>query len=97
MRRYIAQTKIMTTANLDSFEIGREEIEVVTSCAFLGSEVENEGRCDKEIKRRVAIEKATMIGLEKLWRDKHMNINAQKRIVRTLIFLTVLYDVRRRH
>ena len=53
----------MTTANWDSFEIDGEEIEVVTSFTFLGSEVEKEGRCDKEIKRRVAIGKATMIGL----------------------------------
>jgi len=30
----------MTTANWDSFEIDREEIEVVTSFTFLGSEVE---------------------------------------------------------
>ena len=63
----IKKTKIMTTANWDSFEIDREEIEVVTSFTFLGSEVEKEGRCDKEIRRRVAIGKATMIGLEKLW------------------------------
>src|SRR6218665_2215379 len=81
----------MTIANWDSFEIDGEEIEVVTSFTFLGSEVEKEGRCDKEIKRRVAIRKATMIGLEKLWRDKHVSINTKKRIVRTLIFPTVLY------
>src|SRR6218665_3693084 len=49
-------------------------------------EVEKEGRCDKEIKRRVAIGKATMIGLEKLWRDKHVSINMKKRIVRTLLY-----------
>src|SRR6218665_2229066 len=32
-----------------------------------------------------------MIGLEKLWRDKHVSIDTKKRIVRTLIFSTVLY------
>src|SRR6218665_1019226 len=62
----IRKTKIMTPANWDSFEIDGEEIEVVTSFTFLGSEVEKEGRCNKEIKRRVTIGKATMIGLEKL-------------------------------
>ena len=36
--------------------------------------MEKEGRCDEEIKRRVATGKATMIGLEKIWRDKHMSI-----------------------
>ena len=68
----------MTTANWDSFEINREEIEVISSFMFLGSEVEKQGRCDKEIKRRVAIGKATMIGLEKLWRDKHVSIDTKK-------------------
>src|SRR6218665_151106 len=87
----IKKTKIMTTANWNSFEIDGEEIEVVSSFTFLGSEVEKEGRCDKKIKRRVAIGKATMIGLEKLWQDKHVSIDTKKRIVRTLIFLTVLY------
>jgi len=53
----------MTTADLDSFEIDGEEIEVVTSFTFLESEVEKEGTCDKEVKRRVTIAKATMIEL----------------------------------
>ena len=50
----------MTTAKWNSFEIKGEEIEVATSFMFLGSEVEKEGRYDKEIKRRVIIGKATM-------------------------------------
>src|SRR6218665_2709640 len=74
----IKKTKIITTAKWDRFEIDGEEIEIVTSFTFLGSEVEKEGRCDKEIKRRVVIGKATMIGLEKLWRDKHVSINTKK-------------------
>src|SRR6218665_3687894 len=74
----IKKTKIMTTANWNSFEIDGEEIEVVSSFTFLGSEVEKEERCDKEIKRRVAIGKATMIGLEKLWQDKHVSIDTKK-------------------
>ena len=68
----------MTTANWNRFEIDGEEIEVVSSFTFLGSEMEKEGRCDKEIKRRVAIGKATMIGLEKLWQDKHVSIDTKK-------------------
>ena len=60
------------------YMIDGEEIEVVSSFTFLRSEVEKEGRCDKEIKRRVAIGKATMIGLEKLWQDKHVSIDTKK-------------------
>jgi len=46
----IKKTKIMITTKLDRFEIDGEKIEVVTSFTFLGSEVEKEGWCDKEIK-----------------------------------------------
>src|SRR6218665_2909029 len=74
----IKKTKTMTTANWNSFETDGEEIEVVSSFTFLGSEVEKDGKCDKEIKRRVAIGKATMIGLEKLWQDKHVSIDTKK-------------------
>src|SRR6218665_3245140 len=80
----------MTTTDWNSFEIDREEI-VVTSFTLLGSEVEKEGRCDSEIKPGVAIEKATIIGLEKIWQDKHVSIQMKKRIVKSLIFPTVLY------
>src|SRR6218665_928683 len=38
-----------------------EEIEVVKSFTFLGSEVEKEEMCDKEIKRRMAIETDTSV------------------------------------
>ena len=46
----IKKTKTMTIAKWDRFEIDGEEIEVVTSFMFMGSEVEKKGRCDEEIK-----------------------------------------------
>ena len=55
----------MKTADWDSFDIDREEIEVVASFTFLGSEVEKEGRCDKEIKQRVVIGKAVYCNNQK--------------------------------
>ena len=53
----------MTTGEEDSFEIDREKIETVTSFTFLGSVIEREGKCDMEIKRRVAIGKTVMNGM----------------------------------
>ena len=51
----IKKTKIMTTANWRSFEVDGEEIEVVTSFCFLGAMTENEGGCEKEIRRRITL------------------------------------------
>ena len=87
----IKKTKIMSTEEEDSFEIDGEEIETVTSFTFLGSVIEKEGKCDMEINRRVAIGKAAMNGLEKIWKDKHVSIDTKKRLVKALIIPTVTY------
>ena len=57
------KTKIMTTADWDKFEVDGEELEVVTSFPFLGSTVEKEGRCEMEVKRRMALSMVAMRGL----------------------------------
>ena len=44
----------------------------------MGSVIEREGKCDLEIKRRVAIGKTIMNGLEKIWKDKHVSIDTKK-------------------
>ena len=87
----IKKTKVMSTEEEDSFEIDGEEIETVTSFTFLGSVIEKEGKCDMEINRRVAIGKAAMNGLEKIWKDKHVSIDTKKRLVKALIIPTVTY------
>ena len=51
------KTKIMSTEEEDSFEVDGEELETVTSFTVLGSVIEREGKCDLEIKRRVALGK----------------------------------------
>ena len=60
------------------YKLDGEEIEMVTSFMFLGSVIEIEGKCDMEIKRRVAIGKAAMNGLEKIWKDKHKHRHEKK-------------------
>ena len=51
---------------------------MITSFTFLGSVIENEGKCNMEIKRREAIGKTAMIEMEKIWKDKHISINTKK-------------------
>ena len=50
----LKKTKIMTTEKWTSFEVDGEEMEVVTSFCFLGAMIENDGGCDREIRRRIA-------------------------------------------
>src|SRR5688572_27400108 len=51
----IKKTKIMTTAEWETFEIDGEDIQVVTSFSFLGSMIEREGRCETEVRRRIIL------------------------------------------
>src|SRR5678816_263749 len=44
-----------------------------------------------KINRRVAIGKAAMNGLEKIWKDKHVSIDTKKRLMKALIIPTVTY------
>ena len=81
----------MTTAEWDTFEMDGEEIEVVTSFSFLGSMVEKEGRCDKEVRRRISMGKAAMQGMDKIWRDRHVSLQTKTRLVKAMIFPIVLY------
>src|SRR5688572_5731917 len=68
----IKKTKIMTTAEWETFEIDGEEIQVVTSFSFLGAMIEREGRCETEVRRRIILGKSATQGMGKIWRDRHV-------------------------
>ena len=57
----------------------------------MGSVIEREGKCDLEIKRRVALGKTAMNGMEKIGKDKNMSIDMKKRLVRALIIPIITY------
>ena len=87
----IKKTKIMSTAKIDSFVINGVELEVVRSFVFLGSTIEEDGDCKEEIKRRFALGRASMGGLEKIWKDKNITIQSKIRLVNALVFPVAVY------
>jgi len=87
----IKKTKIMKTESWRSFEVDGEEIEVVAGFSFLGALVECEGGCEKEIRRRITLDKVAMQGLEKIWKDKHVSLQKKMRIVNAMTFPVILY------
>ena len=87
----IKKTKIMSTAKLDSFAINNVDLEIVRSFVFLGSTIEEDGDCKEEIKRRLALGRASMSGLDKIWKDKNINKETKIRLVNTLVFPVAIY------
>jgi len=94
MRINIKKTKIMKISKGAEtrirINIGGEEIEQVTEFCYLGSMITTDGKCHKEIKRRIALGKDAFTKRKELLRGK-MDRNLKKRMVKTLVWSVVLY------
>lgn len=87
----VGKTKIMTTANIESFIIDGCNIEVVNNFNFLGSTIERTGGCTKEIGRRIGLGKAAMMNLTKIWKDRGISTSTKVMLVRALVFPVLKY------
>ena len=87
----LKKTKIMSTEEIEEFEVDGEKIGVVRDFIFLGAKIEESGSCKGEILRRLALGRAAMTGLTKIWKEKDITITTKCRIVNALVFPVVLY------
>ena len=86
------KTKVMTTAkDTNTFELAGEDIEVVDSFTFLGSNIERGGDCKEEISRRIILGRTAMAALDKIWKDKNIKTLTKCRLVKALVFPVALY------
>ena len=70
---FMKKTKVMTTAkDTSTFELDEEDIEVVDSFTFLGSNIERGGDCREEISRRIILGRTAMVPLDKICKDKNI-------------------------
>ena len=70
--------------------IGGKEIEQVKEFCYLGSMIRTGAKCDRDIKRRIAIGKEAFLKRRELLRVK-VNRTLKKRMIKTLIWSVVLY------
>jgi len=87
----VKKTKIMTTAGLQRFNLGNEELEVVSSFNFLGSIITEDGDCKENIKKRLALGRAAVVGLDKIWRGKDVRMETKIRLVEAQVFPVATY------
>ena len=88
---YIKKTKVMSTEELNEFTIGNEKIEVVEQFNLLGSMIDRNNDCSQEVRRRLALGRASMDNMKCVWRNKSINVETKVRLVRALVFSVVLY------
>ena len=90
----VSKTKIMIVGG-DGVEepllVDGTEVEQVTQFNFLGSLITTSGGCAVEIRRRLAMAKSAMVGLNKIWADRGITKATKTRLVSALIFPIATY------
>ncbi|KAI0221995.1 hypothetical protein LSAT2_026737 [Lamellibrachia satsuma] len=87
----VLKTKVMTTGDIGEVSVDGKTVEVVTNFVFLGALISKDGRCDKEIRRRIAMGKAAMGGLTTVWKDRGITLQTKVKLVKALVFPIVLH------
>ena len=87
----ISKTKILTNAKLGKFEINGEKIEIVHTFNLLGSIIDDDGGCHKEIMRRLTLGRKKMTSMSKIWKDSAISKSTKTRLVRALVFPIALH------
>ena len=89
----VGKTKVMTTGDIGAVTVDGKDIEVVTKFVFLGALITEDGLCEKEVRRRIAMGNAAMGGL-----TCYINMEGQRskmetkvKLVKVLVFPIVLY------
>lgn len=88
----VKKTKIMSTEEKKiGVRIEGEEVEVVDSCIFLGSLIVSSGVSAPEIKRRIALGRTVMVGMNQIWRCRDADATTKRRLVTAMVFPIMTY------
>ena len=88
----VAKTKLMVIGADqpdNPLIVDKEEVERVAKFNFLGALITQDGGCKREIRRRLAMARSTMLKLSKIWADRGITKATKIRLVRALVFPTM--------
>jgi len=68
---------------MDTFIVGDENIEVVQYFNLLGSIIDEDGGCKREVTRRLALGRVAVIGLQIVWKDRSLSVKTKARLVKS--------------
>ena len=89
----IKKTKVMTTAGNGAvnIQVHNEKIESVQDFVFLGAKIDQNGESGPDIKRRIALGRVAMQGMDKIWKSKDVSIATKTRLVNAIVFPIATY------
>ena len=90
----IQKTKIMASSPITSWQIDGETMETVTDFIFLGSKITADGDYSHEIKRCLIRGWKAMTNLESILKSRDVNLPTKVHLVKAMVFLHQVMDVR---
>ena len=90
----IQKTKIMASGPITSWEIDGETVETMSDFILGGSKITADGDCGHEIKRYLLFGRKVMTNLDSIFKSRDITLPTKVRLVKTMVFLVVMYDVR---
>ena len=73
----VGKTKVMTRGDIGEVTVDGKDIQVVTKLVFLGAQITEDGLCEKEVRRRIAMGKAAMGGQTSIWKDRGVTLETK--------------------
>ena len=74
-----------------SISLGANIIKQVDSFIYLGTVMTHDGKCDEEIKRRIALAKTTFSNLSKVFKNKRLSLHTKRRQLKWCVRPVLLY------
>jgi len=85
------KTFVMTNGPIQEFHIDNDQVEIVKEFIFLGSNINTDGNCSNEIKRRLLMGRRAMVSLDKLIKSKDVSLATKIKIIKTMVFPVTMY------
>ena len=71
--------------------VNGDKLKQVDQFIYLGSLISQDGRCDKDIKRRIGISKNIFHNMEKVLTSRAINMSTKLRLLKSYVWFTLLY------
>ena len=84
----------MASSPIISWQIDGETMETVTDFILGGSKITADGDCYHETKRRLLLGRKVMTNLGSIFKSRDITLPTKVHIVKAMVFLVVMYNVR---
>ena len=74
-----------------AIDVDGQELEQVRDFRYIGQIITDDSRCDKEIKRRIAITRSNFINMKDVLATRKLKWDTRMRLVRCYMLATLLY------